>query len=64
MTVSVKKCLDAAELNTGNYRVDSLWVRIKGKANKANILERVCYRLANQDEEVGKVIYLQLAEVT
>ena len=36
---------------------------IKGKANKADILEKDCYRLPNQDEEMDEAFYEQLAEV-
>lgn len=31
-------CFDGVELSAGNYEVESLWVRIKGKTNKADIL--------------------------
>lgn len=55
VTVNARECLDTIELNTGNYRVDSLWVRIMRKANRANSLGRVCYRPANQDEEMYEV---------
>lgn len=30
-------CFDIVELNTGNDKVKSLWVRIRGKANKSII---------------------------
>ena len=32
----------------------SLWVRIRGKANKADIMVGVCYRPPNQDEEADR----------
>ena len=34
-----------------------------GRADKADILLGVCYRLPNQDEETDEVFYEQLAEV-
>jgi len=34
------------------------------KANKPDILLRVCYRPPNQDEEVDEVFYKRLAEVS
>ena len=43
--------------------VESLWVRMSGKANKASILVRVCSRPPDQDEETDEEFYRQLAEV-
>ena len=34
----IRECFDAVELKAGNDKVESLWVRISGKTNKANIL--------------------------
>ena len=59
----IRECFDAVELEAVNGKVESLWVRISGKANKANILVGVCYRLPNQDEEMDETFYKQLAEV-
>jgi len=39
-------------------------VRMRIKANKADILLGVCYRPPNQDEEVDEVFYKRLAEVS
>ncbi|GAB0206513.1 hypothetical protein GRJ2_003116900 [Grus japonensis] len=47
----VRECFDCLELNDGDDRVECLWVRIRGKANKADIMVGVCYRPPNQDEE-------------
>ena len=52
------------EINDGDDRVESLWVRIKAKANKTDIIVGVCYRPSNQDEEVDKTPYRQLGEVS
>ena len=47
---------------TGDNKVESLWVKIRGRANKADILVGICYRPPNQDEETDEVFYEQLAE--
>ena len=39
-------------------------VRIKGKANKADIMVGVCYRPPNQDKEADEKFYKQLGEVS
>ena len=46
---------------SGDDKVESLWVKIRGRADKADILVGVCYRLPNQDEETDEVFYEQLA---
>ncbi|GAB0179537.1 T-cell activation Rho GTPase-activating protein-like [Grus japonensis] len=56
----VKECFDCLEPNGGDGRVECLWVRIREKANKADIMVGVCYRPPNQDEEVDKIFYKQL----
>ena len=48
------------EINDGDDRVESLWVRIKAKANKTDIIMGVCYRPPIQDQEVDKTLYRQL----
>ncbi|KAK4827179.1 hypothetical protein QYF61_015141 [Mycteria americana] len=60
----VRECLDSLELDDGDDRVECLWVRIRGKANKADIVVRVCYRPPNQDEETDKLFYKQLGEAS
>ncbi|KAK4830875.1 LOW QUALITY PROTEIN: hypothetical protein QYF61_013804 [Mycteria americana] len=62
----VRECLDSLELNDGDGddRVECLWVRIRGKANKADIVVGVCYRPPNQDEEADEIVYKQLGEVS
>lgn len=37
------------EFAAGSDMVESCWVRIKGKANKADVVVGVCYRSASQD---------------
>ena len=58
----VKECFEVTELMTGENKVESLWVKIRGRANKADTLVGVCYRPPNQDEETDEVPYEQLAE--
>jgi len=38
----VRECFDVVELGAGNDKVESLWVRIRGRANKADILVGFC----------------------
>lgn len=51
VALSVRECFDVVELGAGDGKVEFLWVRIKGRANKADILVGACYRPPNQDEE-------------
>ncbi|GAB0207710.1 hypothetical protein GRJ2_003236700 [Grus japonensis] len=53
-----------AELDDGDERVECLWVRIRGKTNKADIIVGDCYRPCNQDEEADEIFYKQLGEVS
>jgi len=64
MALYVKECFEVTELMTGDNKVESLWVKIRGRADKADILVGVCYRLPNQDEETDEVFYEQLAEAS
>ncbi|RMC07029.1 hypothetical protein DUI87_16482 [Hirundo rustica rustica] len=58
----INKWLKGIETNEDG--VECLWVRIKGKANKADILLGVCYRPPNQEEEVDNLFYKQLKNVS
>ncbi|XP_032304298.1 uncharacterized protein LOC116654245 [Coturnix japonica] len=58
----VRECFHATEIVTGDNKVESLWVKIRGRADKADILVGVCYRPPNQDEETDEVFYKQLAQ--
>ncbi|KAK4825246.1 hypothetical protein QYF61_025645, partial [Mycteria americana] len=64
VTLYVRECLDSLELDDGDDRVECLWVRIRGKANKADIVVGVCYRPPNQDEETDELFYKQLGEAS
>ena len=60
----VKKECEHMEINDDDDGVESLWVRIKAKANKTDIIMGICYRPPNQDEEVDKTLDRQLSEVS
>jgi len=60
----VRDCFDCIELNNCDDKVECLWVKMRGKANKADILLGVCYRPPSQDEEADQVFYKWLAEVS
>ncbi|TRZ07325.1 hypothetical protein HGM15179_019139 [Zosterops borbonicus] len=60
----IKKVFDSIGIETNEDGVECLWVRIKGKANKADILLGVCYRPRNQEEEVDNLFYKQLETVS
>ena len=60
----ITDCFDCIELDDCDDKVECLCVNLKRKANKADILLRVCYRPAIQDEEVDEVFYSHLAEVS
>ncbi|KAK4806242.1 LOW QUALITY PROTEIN: hypothetical protein QYF61_013386 [Mycteria americana] len=50
----VRECFDCLELDDGDERVECLWVRIRGKANKADIV----------DEKADELFYKQLGEAS
>ncbi|KAK4831196.1 hypothetical protein QYF61_015928 [Mycteria americana] len=64
VALNVRECSDSLKLNDGDDRVECLWVRIRGKANKADIVVGVCYRPPNQDEETDELFYKQLGEAS
>ncbi|GAB0180200.1 hypothetical protein GRJ2_000485300 [Grus japonensis] len=55
----VRECFDCLELDNSDERV-----RIRGKANKADIMVGVCYRPPNREEEADEIFYKQLGEVS
>ena len=59
MGLYIKDCFDVEELGGGNDKVECLWVRIREKACRSDILEGVCYRSPNQDEEKHSMSSLQ-----
>ncbi|KAK4810498.1 LOW QUALITY PROTEIN: hypothetical protein QYF61_004278 [Mycteria americana] len=60
----VRECFDCVELCGYDDKVKCLWIRMRGKANKADIMVGVCYRPPNQDEEADETFYKQLGEVS
>ncbi|TRZ19413.1 hypothetical protein HGM15179_007741 [Zosterops borbonicus] len=59
-----REAFDAIGIETNEDGVECLWVRIKGKANKADILLGVCYHPPNQEEEMDNLFYKQLVNVS
>ena len=59
----IKDCFDVEELGVGNDKVECLWVRIRRKACRGDILVGVCYRPPNQDEKMDEAFCEQLAKV-
>ncbi|KAJ7398468.1 hypothetical protein BTVI_124379 [Pitangus sulphuratus] len=64
VALNLRECFDCLELKDSDDQVECLWVRISGKANKANILVGVCYRPPNQDEEADEIFYKQLPDAS
>ncbi|RMC15976.1 hypothetical protein DUI87_08183 [Hirundo rustica rustica] len=60
----IKQTFDTVGIETKEDGVECLWVRIKGKGKKADILLGVCYRPPNQEEEVDNLFYKQLGNVS
>ncbi|TRZ07904.1 hypothetical protein HGM15179_019204 [Zosterops borbonicus] len=60
----IREAFDAMDIETMDDGVECLWIRIKGKANKADILLGVCYHPSNQEEEVDNLFYNQLENVS
>jgi len=44
----VRDCFGCIELDNCDDKVESLWVKMRGKANKTDILLGVCYRPLNR----------------
>ncbi|PKU47386.1 adaptin ear-binding coat-associated protein 1 [Limosa lapponica baueri] len=60
----VREGYECQELIEGNSRVECLWVRIRGRANKADIVMGVCYRPPNQNLEIDEIFYKQLGDIS
>lgn len=54
MALYVRECSDVTELMAGDNKVESLWVKTRGRSDKSDILVAVCYRWLNQDEEIDR----------
>ncbi|TRZ20739.1 hypothetical protein HGM15179_006364 [Zosterops borbonicus] len=59
----IREAFDAVGIETNDAGVECLWVRIKWKANKADILLGVYYCPPNQEEKVDNLSYKQLKNV-
>ena len=64
MALYFRDCFHCIEVDDCDDKVKCLWVKMRGKANKADILLRVCYRPPNHDEEVDEPLYKWLTEVS
>jgi len=64
VSLYVRDCFNCIELDDCDDKVECLWVKMRGKANKADILLGVCYRPHNQDEEADEIFCRRLAEVS
>jgi len=60
----VKHCFDCIGLNDCDDKVECLWVKMREKANKADVLLGVFYRPPNQDEEADEAFCKRLAKVS
>ncbi|KAF4803676.1 hypothetical protein TURU_013867 [Turdus rufiventris] len=60
----IREAFVAIGIEMNDNQVECLWVRIKGKANKADILLGVCYCPPNQGEEVDNLFYKQLDNIS
>ncbi|KAF4793362.1 hypothetical protein TURU_112092 [Turdus rufiventris] len=64
MALYIGEAFDAIGIEMNDDEVQCLWVRIKGKANKADTLLGVCYHPPNQEEEVNNLFYKQLDNIS
>jgi len=61
----VRDCFDCIRLyHDSDDKAKCLWVKMRGKANKVDILLAVFYRPPNQNQEVDEVFCKRLAEVS
>lgn len=52
------------ETDDDGDKVECLWVKIRGKVNRADIVMGVCYRPPNQDKQPAETPYKLVAEVS
>lgn len=62
MALYIRGALDNTELEIN--MVECLWLRIKGKANKAGILVGACHKPPNQNGEVDQLFDKQLENIS
>ena len=63
MALYIKEYFDVEELGVGNDEVECLWMKMRGKASRGDILVEVCYKPPNQNEEKDEAFYERLAEI-
>ena len=61
--LSMFECFDVTELMAGHDNVESIRVKIRGRADKADIMVGICYRPPNKDEETDEVFFEQPAHI-
>jgi len=66
VAVYIKKWKECEELSLKNSheQVESLWIRIRGRGNKGNLVVGVCYRLPDEGEPTDKALLLQLQDAS
>ncbi|KAJ7416490.1 rna-directed dna polymerase from mobile element jockey-like [Willisornis vidua] len=64
VALHVRESLVSVELEVTNNKVECLWTRTRGKANKADILVGVYYRPPSEDDEGDELFYKQLVDVS
>ncbi|GAB0208021.1 mitochondrial enolase superfamily member 1 [Grus japonensis] len=60
----VTEGLDCTGLSVGDDTVESLWVRIKGQANKGDVVVGVYYRPPSQDDATDELFFKELREAS
>ncbi|GAB0186949.1 hypothetical protein GRJ2_001160200 [Grus japonensis] len=60
----VTEGLDCTELSVGNDTVESLWVRIKGQANKGDVVVEVYYRPHSQNDTTYELFFRELRDAS
>ncbi|GAB0186493.1 hypothetical protein GRJ2_001114600 [Grus japonensis] len=60
----VTEGLDCTELSIGDDMVKSLWVRIKGQANKGDVIVGVYYRPPSQDDATDELFFKEIIEAS
>ena len=64
VTLNVVEGLECMELAAGDGTVESLWVRIQGQTNKADVVVRVCYRPPKQDDDTDEFFFKELRDAS
>jgi len=56
LALYVRECFEVTDIMAGDNKIESLWFKIRGRADKADNLVGFCYRPLNQDEETDEVL--------